>query len=167
MKRLAILVVLAGPAAKSQTLPYGALGRIARQAAGPAGPNPLDATGFPPRPPKEGELPPPETDDAEFRIVAAGRTRQQGNKIVLSDGVEFLYRGYTVKGRRAEGDLGTSVFVIAGDAAIFGKDAIVHGDRIEANFAAKTYVADHPHPVPLRPSRRPHVPKPPHRRPVA
>jgi LPS-assembly protein len=110
--------------------------------------NPLHPEGHPGLPPKtptepalrdQGSLPGTEDEGQPFKIIRSGRQRQRGNKIEISEGVEFVYRGYHVFADSAEGDLKTNIFTLSKNVQIIGSDTVIKGDRVTVDFERRTY----------------------------
>lgn len=106
--------------------------------------NPLQPTGWGTesvQPGTSGKIPEPEADDKSFQIIRAGTSKQVGNDVSMSGGVEFMYQGYHVFADSAEGSLATHIFTLKGEAKLIGKDALVTGDQISVDFDQKIYHA--------------------------
>ncbi len=100
---------------------------------------PLQPTGFPNLPPKSGEQPPRDSS-TDFRMIR-GNLYQSGNKVKVTDGAEFVIRGYHVYCDSAEGDLNTRIFTLKGGVRVVGKDATIEGKEVTVDFAKRSYVA--------------------------
>jgi len=106
--------------------------------------NPLQPSGFPGLPPKEGQLPPPVPGEEgkPLKLITAPESFQSGSKIQVSGGIHVQYRGYDIYGDSLEGDTDTEVFVITGSVKLLGVDAVIVGARVQVNFKDKTFVAE-------------------------
>jgi hypothetical protein len=103
--------------------------------------NPLDPSGFPPNPPKDGRLPPPlreEQGSYELKLISSEEWNISGNE-VSGTKVEFEYRGYRVSADEALGDLQTNQFALRGNVNVLGEDYIVRGDYVFVDFRARSF----------------------------
>lgn len=104
--------------------------------------NPLQPSGFRPPPPKQYDLgaPDPSLEDTE-RIYwkRFGSIKVVGSKVTASDGVEFQYRGYTVRANEAAGDTETEQFTLRGEVTLRGVDQVVTGHEVWVDFRERTY----------------------------
>lgn len=92
---------------------------------------------------KDPRLPEPQ-DDARpiLRLVHADRSGQKGDVVILEGNVQCHYKGYDLYADRIEGNRVTGIFVLSGGAQLVGKDAIVKGDLLIADFDAGTFRSD-------------------------
>ncbi len=103
------------------------------------GATPLQPTGFPTE--TVGELPSTDDPKAGFRLIRSGGFKQIGNRVVLSNGAEFVFRGYHVFCDEAEGDTQAEIFTLIGNVQLIGEQAVVRGDKVTVDFNAKSYRA--------------------------
>ena len=104
--------------------------------------NPLKPSGFRPPPPKQYDLGAPDPsleDTARIYWKRFGSMRMVGSKVTARDGVEFQYRGYTVRADEAEGDTDTEQFTLRGGVTLRGADQVVTGAEVWVDFREKTY----------------------------
>ncbi|HZH99157.1 MAG TPA: hypothetical protein VEX38_09320, partial [Fimbriimonadaceae bacterium] len=125
-----------------------------RLPANPPRQDPLEPSGFPGLPPREGALPAPRPFDQRentFEIVDAGKSRFVGSKVYATGGLHARYKGYDIFGTELEGDTQEEIFTLTGDVKVLGNDAVIQGERVTVNFKNQTFRAENSD-VQLRPS---------------
>lgn len=103
--------------------------------------NPLDPTGFPPNPSRDGRLPIPLRDEQgtfELKLISSEEWTAEGDE-VIGKKVEFEYRGYRIKADEVLGDLRTNQFAMRGNVDVLGQDYVVRGDYVFVDFRARSF----------------------------
>lgn len=116
--------------------------------------NPLEPSGFPQPPSRDGELPPPRAygpEERAIQIVSPNNWRARGSHISATGGIHAIYKGYDIFGGTLEGDTQTEVFTLTGNVKVIGKDSVVNGERVTVDFRANTFNSDNSE-ITLRPS---------------
>lgn len=104
--------------------------------------SPLQPTGFADEDVgRTGKTPEPESDDKSFQIIRSGASKQVGDDVQMSGGVEFMYAGYHVFADSVAGSLSTHIFSLIGDVKLVGKDAVVSGSQVTVDFDHQIYHA--------------------------
>ena len=106
--------------------------------------NPLQPTGFPGLPPRDGSLPPGlpgQDEDRQLRILSAPKTRYESKKFFAEGGVRVQYRGYDIFCDALEADTETEVFVGSGNVKLIGADSVISGGQIRVDFKQKSFEA--------------------------
>jgi hypothetical protein len=104
--------------------------------------NPLQPEGFKPPQGPTYDLGPPNPALKEDRIVrwrSFGKIRGEGSRVWASEGVEFEYRGYTVRAEEAEGDTDTEQFTLRGNVTVRGANQVTVGEEIWIDFRERKY----------------------------
>ncbi len=102
----------------------------------PAQGNPLEPSGFPTLPPKDGTLPPPRPygeEEKQLRIES-GKWSNKGTRIKATGGVHAVYKGYDLFGSELDGDTKENIFTLRGDVKVIGRDAVIKGQTVTINF---------------------------------
>lgn len=106
--------------------------------------NPLQPSGFPGLPARDGSLPPAlpgQEEDRQLRILAAPISRFEGKKLHAEGGVHVQYRGYDIFCDVLEANTETEVFSAKGNVKLIGADAVIAGGQVEIDFQKKSFVA--------------------------
>lgn len=129
--------------ASSQTLtsPGTALMVAAKAIPRPPQSHPLEPSGFPGLPPKEGELPPPRPYGPEERQlrIEQGNWSNQGHHIKANGGVHAIYKGYDIYATELDGDTAEQIFTMNGDVKVIGADSVVTGQTVTVNFRDRSF----------------------------
>lgn len=107
--------------------------------------NPLEPTGFPGLPPKEGTLPPPrDFDESErfFRILQSDKSEQNGRDVIATGGVHARYKGYDLFGSTLEGNHDTEIYTLSGDVKVIGKDSVITGRKVTVFMKTNKFLAE-------------------------
>lgn len=111
----------------------------------PAKKNPLEPSGFPTLPPREGQLPPARpfgADEREFQIVESGQVMTRGKRVVATGGIHARYKGYDFFGSTLEGDHDTEIYTLSGDVKVIGQDAVVTGRKVTVFMKTESFIAE-------------------------
>lgn len=103
----------------------------------PEQPNPLEPTGFPAPPERDGRLPPPETptrEDQEIQVIRAGMLTREGNVMLASGNIHVRYKGYDIFAEQGAFDLAKETAILVGNVTVIGKTEVITGSRVELDI---------------------------------
>lgn len=145
--------ICVGVEAQSLASPSAALVAARKAVPLPKQGNPLEPSGFPGLPPREGELPPPRPGGDEEREIRfeSGKWSNKGSRIKAVGGVHAIYKGYDLFCSELEGDTREQIFTLIGDVKVIGADAVVTGQTVTVNFKERSFKAENSD-VQMRPS---------------
>lgn len=106
---------------------------------------PLEPSGFPTLPAKEGQLPPPRPFGEEekiFQILQSEKSQNRGRRVIASGGVHARYKGYDLFGSTLEGDHDAEIYTLTGDVKVIGQDAVVTGRKVTVFMKTNSFIAE-------------------------